>query len=487
MNPPNPRVRWSKWVIGACTFAVITIVGAIITDGYIWARSKVGGVFAPEPQVYRILVPLYASDGEYLRYLNSGGRFPEGDYSRKVSKDIITTINATRDAWFREHPDLDKTRVEFHFFPEGYDSASYRQAFVQATTTTRSEVVAAIGHVTSSVTRAYGQLYGGEEIPLILPLATASNLPHYLTSTGDVPALLRLPPSNAAQAEMISDFLLRRSTGPTVLIARDLSNPAYSNDLVDNFRTYFTQLPFSTARQTATVQRAAFDPYAVNHGRIFAVFPTGGESGGPVLNPLLSRLQTDALLLFGMTEPSLEALVQMKRSGVQPGHVFFTDGAVDEYLLPRIRRLVADPAFPLPHAGQAIEKIYLPFPLDEPMPSALRQVVGEVANLDPRSLELTHSQYVSDAVQILLTVIFQDVERAREPGRTIVARVFRNWIRNRKIEDVKFLYDEGKIYHLDGDGNSTNLQYHLYSASAPAFSRWEHNRSQCPVNHISEQ
>jgi hypothetical protein len=465
----RPKIgKWMVWVFGAVAAALI---GIWVTDTYDWIRPK-------DHRTFRILIPLYATEQEFLNYLKSDGKYPENSYTRKVSIDIINTVNATADAWFSKHPDQNRNRVELFFFPEGTNPEQYELA-LQKALDTEAVVIGSIGHVTSSVSAAYGKLYAKHRIPLILPLATATNLPHYLTSTTKVPAVLRLPPSNEKQAAVISSFLLNKySRGPSAVLVRDLSNPTYSNDLVESFRVGFTRQPF---RNAESLSGNAVD--SVNHGRILATFPTGDVSDPPILNPVIERLRPDALLLFGMTEPSLEALIQMKASQLHPTDVFFTDGAVDEYLLPRLRRLMRDaPPESAPSFGNG--RIYMTFPSENPkLPQFL---IDELQPEVAKNLELTHGRYVSDAVQIFLWAVHHKIISDRSTAANeIVIRMLLDWQTNEpkggKIRGVDFL--EPRTYLLDESGSSQNLNYHIFFSTLPGLTPWAHARNDCPASH----
>jgi hypothetical protein len=458
---------------------------------------------------YRILVPLYASSQEYLDYMG----LPNGhydDYKRKVSLDMISAIEAAKKAWFKNKPtdlprEFNLDTVDFYYYPEGYDEASYKSAFDRAMEIASKdgfEVVGVIGHITSSVTQACGKFYGEEKLPIILPLATATNLTTYLKGTCEIPAILRLLPNNAKQAELISKFLSDKGAYRAILV-KDLSNPAYSDDLIEGFRDYFVRQPFEKESEKGDPSKI----YAVKHGRILGVIPAGGQSGAPLMHSTLKDLNIDAFILVGMTEFTLESLAQARALNLKTKFTILTDGAVDEYLLPRANSILLDrnlPFQPLSKrnatvSGQSAtlplsDKVYMAFPLETPMPDKLKEGVL-VEDKKKRNLEMTHALYIADAAQIMLSILGEEVVKGGytwlKKSRTVVAETIDGWNTKQEIMGVKFTYDDKRMYRLDGAGNSKDLEYHLYSTSLPSYSggnqkvnwdmvKWAHDKD-CPV------
>lgn len=436
---------------------------------------------------FRVLVPLLASSQEYLRFMELalGERYDEEKYSKKVSRDFLNAIKASADYWFAEYKPVNesffnKERVDFYHFPEGYDKETYKQAFERALLQAmhdNTEVVGVIGNVTSTVTQEYGKLCGGREtspgiqeygklhegnvrFPMILPLATATNVTHQLINNG-VPAVLRLPPANEKQTKLISDFLLNQPGKAAVraLIVKDLTNLVYSTDLVDSFRTHFVLNPLETAQNIKILAPGAKS--SLPFGRVLGVMPAGGETGAPFLYPAIDRLQPDALLLFGMTECALETLLQARASRLQSKYTILTDGSVDEYLIPRVVGILSQ---------DQIKSIYLTFPLETPEHPCVKPVMSGLEEKDRRNLDMTHAIYVIDAAQIMLTVLEEKIVRQHDPrpASVSVAETIDKWRkdaeRNRtKSIDIKFPCSDRK-YIIDQFGNTTNIEYHIFRA-----------------------
>jgi hypothetical protein len=479
-------IKRFKWL------ALISLLLALSGFGFnIYRLNKESKLEAQEikqaQRKFRILVPLFASNQEYLNYmkLESGKKYQAESFSRKVSSDTVKAVEASMSAWLKS-PLVTVTgarfredKIDFYFYPEGSDNDSYKRAFYKAMKEAEIqgyEVVGIIGHVTSTVTQACGEIYKEyakenktTPVPMILPLATATSLT-YALSLNDGPAVLRLPPANDKQAELISHFLLNKGA-TRVTIIRDLSNTVYSNDLIGSFHTHFVDQPFRN--------KSLLEQLESKHGQILAIVPVGGESGEPFLHTSVSNLKGDALLLFAMTEASLETIAQARAAGITASYTILTDGAIDEHLIPRANALVYSQASSRVGIIPASNMLYLTFPLETPLPEKLKEVLSEVperfSNLnsvdpdDPKNLSMTHAQYVVDAVQIALTIIFRDIIQAKnsQDGKDVLSNTIKSWQDKRKVEGIPFSYDKTRIYEIDAFGNSTNMRYHLFRAKLP--------------------
>ncbi len=447
-------------------FKLITI------PGFTWT------LFSSEYK-YRVMVPLYCTNTGYLDFMNDNTQdFPYAKYARRVSQDTYYAIHTAKNKWFKDHPDaaLKRKDIDFFFYPEGTDPITYKEAFKEAIKRSEADgydVVASIGHITSTATREYAEFYGEKELPVIMPLATSTDLIDYLTTICNVPAVLRLIPPNNKQAEAIAKFLMSQGA-ETAIIVKDLGNPSYSDDLTSAFREAYIRTYISNDSSVSNV-------FKKKHGKVLAVIPSGGKSGVPVLYPALGKLDADALTLFSMTECGLEALIQGMTVGLCPEIIIFTDGAVDEYLIPRAnallwgqRHCIAD------NSGSHTlpEKLYLSFPLEQPMPKGLEKVLSEVEGIHKRNLNMTHAQYCVDAVYIMLTILDRDIVRAerKSDAREVIIEKFKEWANKKEIpsfadggkeKGVVFDYDNKRAYKLDNKGNSTNIDYHIFEAGLP--------------------
>ena len=490
---------------------------------------------------FRVLVPLQANTKEYLEYMKrditvSYSSTPYNldglrkEYSSKVSKNILEMIIAANGHWFEENRKLTKERIDFYFFPEGTDSDenSYQRSFEKALVKAKyddREIIALIGNVSSSVTKKYGEFCGKDnieitkenakilkdkeiklrknidngyilpsKIPMLLPLATATSLTDDLRVSG-VPALIRLPPANDKQAKFISDFLLniknKNSPALKAVIAKDLSNPVYSEDLVENFRANYVQQPLKDIqdmRAKTNLDLTVPD----NFGRILSVIPIGNKPGqfsSPFLYPTIKSLNPDTLIIFGMTNTSLETLAQTKASGLVFKYIILSDGAVDEYLVPRIASLV----------NNQVQNIYLTFPLPCSIPKEVERILSptlQSTGIDIRQdFSLTHALYVADSAFIVLDLlekIVNDESMPSEDGRILIGSSIKKWQDSATNEtgnviDVKFPKSD-RSYKIDRFGNVINIDYHLFHAIIKNKSRgtvldvdWVHDKEQCPL------
>lgn len=472
----NPRFssRFRKVVGGllasiALIAAIFTIIGRDIFD----LRARVF------PQKYTILVPLYSTTDEYLRFMR--GESPE--FSREIATEVLAAVDLAKANWVNsvEAQQSDRvelmSRVEFFFFPEGVSDASYPRAFQRAMEIQKErdrEVVASIGHVTSTATENYAALYADENLPLVLPLATATSLIDSLSSQG-VEAV-RLVPNNRKQAQRIARFLLGRETDlkegwgvdgdhlPRVIVATDMSNSTYSSDLLDEFRNYFSRLPFKESQRYARG--------GVRHGQILASIPLGANSTGTLMASSLRELSPDALVLFGMTELALEVMAQAEAAGATAPLAVMTDGAIDDYLLPRvdairsegrrIRSIQANGTEP-PVAGEkmivtGLDRLLLSFPMSQDDWQRWETIS---TTTQPR---MSHGLYVMDAAQILIDAIKRYEEGSlltqRNPRR-FIASEFRRWKQEGSIT-ATLTHGRSRQYRIDSRGENLKDCYHLW-------------------------
>lgn len=522
------RISFSTWFsqlsskikVTAVVLGIVTIAGTAFTIYQVRKDSqKEKADQIQANRRFRILVPLFASNQEYLNYMKlpAHAKYRIEDLSRKVSSDTAKTVNAARSAWLKSPNGVSLSssfpadKVDFYFYPEGTNDDSYRRAYLKALDEAKNdgyEPVAIMGHVTSTVTLACGDIYrkitqeNNEKakseddkeklipLPMILPLSTATSLTYSL-SLNDGPAVVRLPPANDRQTELISDFLNFKRAN-RVTIVKDLSNTIYSDDLIDSFHSHFVDEPFRN--------KSLLDQFQVQHGEILATVPAGGTSGEPFLHTGISSIRGDALLLFAMTEVSLETIAEARAIGFTAKYTLLTDGAIDEHLIPRANALISGQGRARAGVVPDSNTLYLTFPLDEPLPGKLKGVLAEVPESntqssvsdpdDPKNLSMTHAIYVTDAVQILLTILYRNLMIAKNPspGRDVISSIFHDWQRGGKIDGVSFSYDPERIYQIDAFGNSINMKYHLFKAILPGIVKgkldlkafkWVHDKENC--------
>jgi hypothetical protein len=136
-------------------------------------------------------------------------------------------------------------------------------------------------------------------------------------------------------------------------------------------------------------------------------------------------------------------------------------------------------------------KIYMPFPLECPLPERLQSVLKKVLN--KRNLEMTHAQYVVDAVHIILTILYENVVTAdykqTKNARKIIGEIMDDYVSHDQIP-VMFKGD-AKPYGLDNYGSCNSVDYHLYSVELPGDladlknedlekAKWDHDKD-CPT------
>lgn len=431
-------------------------------------------LFPPPPKKYRILVPLDANGIEYLAYMQkdvkkNGNATYDLKYSNRASQNIRSILKAALDQWSRDNhsPSLD---IDFYCFPEGwsFDKDSYKQAFDQAITASETagrDVVAVLGNVSSSATMKYGILCAEKKLPMILPLATATNLTHNLRVM-NVPAVLRLPPANDMQAKAIADFLAKSNIHQAVLV-KDLSNDAYSTDLVEGFRASYVDKLLSSIDRGATKQ----------FGQILGVVPVGGPETGPFFYSNFSSAQEKtALVIIGMTNSSLETLSQVRASKAKYEYTILTDGAVDENLAARIVDV---------RGADRLSNLYLAFPSPCVIPEALEQY-ADLVRANKQDLEMSHTLYAADGAYIILTLLnsglLKDSDKAgnqilidaitkvkaeaddketkwlaENPGKVLSAPL------SQTIDvTLPFAGDVKREYKFDKFGNNVNAGYTLY-------------------------
>ena len=558
----HPRVKTTRWVLGSIVGGLFALIGVYASYIEIDNRKQAGEEKKQQQQIaeskFRVLVPLQASSKEYLDFMQMepGASYDQdgknGEFSSKVAQNIRDSIKAAYLAWFAL-PDkkLSKEKIDFYFFPEGFDDKSYSRAFERALVEAHlagRKVIALIGNASSSATQKYGEFCGMQyielsaeskkllnergknyielsaeskklldeltesgkpkamvldsKISMLLPLATATSLTHSLRVDG-VPAALRLPPANDRQAKFIADFLLKPVTPAAendkqvknpaairTIVVKDLSNPVYSEDLLEGFRENYVQQPLAEYEKYKSLYPDSKPPN--NFGRILSVMSVGGKPGNlstPFLYPMMTELKPEALVIFGMTNTSLETLAQVKASKLNFKYIILTDGAVDEYLISRIASMV-DPA--------QLKNIYLTFPLPCVMPTALDTILQQKFGMGrKRDFELTHALYVTDSTFIVLSMLEKLAQAGwSKPAKQFVEETITEWRDSAKGSSSKAIIAEflpsKRDYMIDHFGNTTNLDYHLYRVEVPkglsdsnhgrSNIKWIHALEMCPVN-----
>lgn len=484
--------KWLKILLRVIEIVLIAF-GLFQLIVYVKSCSSENREKAREERKVRILVPLYATEEEYRNFMDmeEGAKIKFtnlnkfSSFSKKVSRDVMNSIDQASKEWFagrRSSNDkgLADNHVDFYFFPEGYssDTASYKSALSKALKESFNdgfEIAGLIGNITSSATIEYGKIIGGIDedksnnkgicaelnikdgrcgkFPMILPLSTAANVPQTLRNSG-VESVLRLPPDNKKQAELLADFLLNRSDKPILksVIVKDLSNKSYSSDLVESFLQNYVQNPLDRSQKSGNGSQKKNEQAVF--GSVLTTIPSGGEQGNIPIFSTIEKLKPEAVLVFGMTDISLDTISQINASSIKPKYIILTDGAVDEYLLPKIK--------PISYLKSSIQ-IYLSFPLNDPNPASVTEITKNLPIEDKKNLEMTHSVYVIDSVYILLELLNEGIFKDKNLDMT-------NKMMNEKVRN---LYQESKknsgikvpsniSYAFDTFGNSTGLEYNLY-------------------------
>jgi hypothetical protein len=499
-NPTGIRAWWRskrrpvKWLLRVLGFIVLLIglwQGKEIIEGK-WQSSKRN---ARESRRIRVLVPLYATKKEFFGFVDMEEgkhlKLKKESFTKKVSRDMMTAVEGASQKWFSlrrgNSGGLSDKQVDFYFFPEGYaeDPKSFQTALAKALREANADgydAAGVLGNITSTATVEYGKICGQKnlditkdnekseqqndvgQLPMVLPLSTASNVPQTLRGS-DVPAVLRFPPDNEEQSKVLADFLLRQAKQPVLrtVVIRDVSNRTYSNDLIDNFRDRYVESPLKEAQEiTAKIPKLKQGKLTdlITWGNMLAVLPAGGESGDPAIFAILEKLTPDAVLVCGMTDVSLETLAQVNSSQAKPKYVLLTDGAVDEYLLPQIANLVSANSDP---------QVFLSFPLETANPSSVEEVLkSNTTEKDRQNLEMTHALYVIDSVYIILTLLDEGIfkNEYNDTSREILTREMKSLYENGP-KDVGIKVPSGITYTFDAFGNSTNLKYRLFRMCFP--------------------
>jgi len=481
-QPPQQRRRISSIlkVIGQGVTIILALYGLYEIGKNIWGYFDESNQQERANRRVRVLVPLLATQEEFLKFMHMeekrGLKYSsQYKFSKKVSRDVMNSVTSAAQSWFAVHRTqqvgLSDDKVDFYFFPEGHDEVSYKRALTKAIKESLFdgfEIASLIGNVTSTATVEYGKLVGGlkegicKEIqvlnetcgpfPMILPMATAANVTQTLRSNG-VDAVLRLPPDNKQQAKLIAESLLRRSNKPIqkCVIVRDLSNKQYSNDLYENFQAAYVKEPLDASQKT---NNSTENGKQVSWGTILTSIPSGGEQGNEPIFATIEKQTPEAVLVFGMTEVSLDTISQLRVSKFKPTVAILTDGAVDEYLQPQIRPII-DP--------RSKTELYLSFPLDEPNPSSVEEITKTLPLEDKRNLEMTHAMYVIDSVYIVLTLLDEGIfkqKRLEVTSKMMTDQI--NALYKDGSKNIGIAVPSKVAYAFDVFGNSTGLDYHLY-------------------------
>jgi hypothetical protein len=472
-TPHKPKdIHYWAAILGI--IASITSLIGLIFGALSWMTPAA----ATHPRKYRILVPLQANSSEYSAYMQREGNVTfEGRYTNKASQNIREIVNAAQKQWLADPNQRvlpGKDDIDFFCFPEGHEGEkeSFERAFDHALKAAKAadrEVVAVLGNVSSTSTLKYGDFCGTHKLPMILPLATATNLLHEL-GVRKVPAVLRLPPPNDKQAQVISDFLLNQKNIQQTVVVKDLTNDAWSRDLVDNFRESYVQKPLSDPKARE----------AGKFGHIISVVPVGGPETQPFLYSILGGSpQEDALLVIGMTNASVETLTQAKTSNANYTYTILTDGAVDEYLDRQIISIQGE---------KALHNLYLAFPVPCVMPEALKGYIKAGPSLNVDDFKMTHALYVADGAYIIMSMLNNGLkDNAEASGRQIIIDAIDKLRSDAKQREndmlargelpkepvgqpinftLPFNIDGSRQYIIDKAGNNINASYYLFNIVA---------------------
>lgn len=445
----------------------------------------------PSPRNFTVLVPLAATSSEYNAFIENGEY--KGKYNNKASQNIRDILEVSFTEWKKNNPNS-PFDIEFFCFPEGYadDRTSFEQAFNKALKITKDkkrEVVASLGNISSTSTLEYGNFCGrkDQQIPMILPLATATNLTKSL-ALKKVPAVLRLPPTNDKQSAVISQFLFDNEVYKSVVV-KDLSNETYSSDLIEGFRENYVQNPLG--KKDSSQKEISF-------GEILGTIPASGKETPPFLYKELGG-KDNGLIVAGMTNSAIEILAQINASGAIYKRIVLTDGAVDEYLGERIMKIQAGSKAEkniesVPNAEektsteQGFENLYLSFPSPCTMNQSLEKYIENDARLKEKQIdfEMTHSLYVADAAYIILSelkraisngstkegkfILTSFIEKLKETAKTRekdnVDKGDYKSIAGDKIDlELPFNNIDERRYIIDKNGNNIAANYYLYKMS----------------------
>lgn len=313
-------------------------------------------------------------------------------------------------------------------------------------------VVLAVGHCQSTITKAMMPAYRRSQMPAVLAVPTANSLTSSdLNQDGEDTEnrTLRMPPTDAEQALVSANYLRGQLDVKRIAVARGTRNPAYSDPLVDAFDRNVREL-------------------------LVYEFPVGR---GQVMDPAeFAAWKPDAIFFTGSQDDSFALLNQLHYLSRKPDfrmpYVLMTDAVVGSDFSRFVMKL--------PTAMR--EKIFISFQFPKPAQwsARLKKVMNRCAELlsaDDRSQPLpvnglSFCAFGYDAIGIAHRVIEDCYESGREVSRACVGRQINEYIqKSRSIDGVITRYEFGKTAKYAG--NNKTIHFNIWPIDNFQLSREE--------------
>ncbi len=388
----NRHTRLRKILYGVGTLAILPLFWAFLADVI---KPKIISMLSVERVT--ILMPVQGDPRP-----TDESNLPFED---KISNDIVQTLSNAKSAFDLKNQVRDE-KVKFVTYPEGRNADERLQiarAQIAQAASEKRPVVAIIGHTTSQATLDTSSVYADNGISVLIPYATKSGIAEEVSRPGAngkrVPRALAFPPSNKSQAKSIADFLRDRGAR-SIVVFRDAANRAYSDDCANEL--------VKILENDATAD-------GKNPIEVVADVAVGGEFGRWYNTQDVTLANADAYVIISMAKPSLEIVRQVVRSPFPtwPKFIVLTDGAIDDYLVPRISRTLQTHIC-IPPCKKDEEKfmkfppVYIFFPESDVQPKGYEAIFKQGNGVRG----LSHSAYLTDAIFVAYAVARDTLETA---------------------------------------------------------------------------
>lgn len=285
------------------------------------------------------------------------------------------------------------------------------------------DTLVVVGHLSSSITLQTIDIYSKKDVPLIMPVPTNPAL-----TSKDRLNVLRLPPTDVEQAEVVAKFILGLDSVKRIAVIRDQDNASYSDFLAGKIISDLRQASIDKPNGPVVV-----DEELVGGGRV-----------STSVTDSLKAFNVDALVVAGTTDNAITLLEMLNAAQLNP-IVIMTDGVIDKAFLHKISRIP--------------NNLYVTFPLGRPKrpnESACSSVFAE--------FELSWCPYGFDAVVAIKTMLSGLVNNTNEKPSDLKKDQIVAYFQKLKHNDG-FLTGEFNNYTFDREGDP--------SASSVSFSVWQ--------------
>lgn len=306
-----------------------------------------------------------------------------------------------------------------------------------------SDVIAVIGHFSSSVTSDVLSIYCDEDVdlPLIMPVPTATHITYSARNIG-CSASVRLPPSNQLQGQQLAELVRHieehhdhnEHDGTTRYIAlfRDQNNAEYSNSLGREFAS-------ALSADSSINYKLAID------------IAVSGPNGGLIVTDTIAQYDgMNIWVIAGMTPAVLQTLRQASALGILPDHVILTDGAISEQLFIEGRDVI----------GSNIHLLFQTPPDSQRLQQVLSVTEGDGS-------ELSFAPYGNDAYMLLALLIEGQSQDGLGFTREQMRREVANLIPVNSDSSIDYPRRPNERLTLrqlsfDRVGNNQNIRYSYY-------------------------